>query len=210
MHMHLVGAASKAASPPMAPSRAPPRRASSATAAAAPAARRVGAGPGEDGAAEASALAEFARRGPECAFRNVRLLGRVVGAFYDEKLKPADLRASQLALLWSILACQPVEQKALERVTETDQTTLSRTVEHLRAGGLVKVTQGADRRVRMIMLSARGRRAFLRAMPYWEAAQREMSEWLALGDLRSMARSAHRFAQARRPADDPPRARRTG
>jgi hypothetical protein len=40
---------------------------------------------------------------------NIRLLGRVVTTYYEEALKPAELRASQLALLWAILACEPVE-----------------------------------------------------------------------------------------------------
>jgi len=145
---------------------------------------------------DAARLAAYARRGPECAFANVRVLGRVVGALYDEMLKPAELRASQLALLWAILACEPVDQKSLERVTQTDQTTLSRTVEHLRADGLVTVTAGKDRRVRMIRLSPRGRRVFLRAMPFWEAAQTAAAQWLELANVRDLARAAHRFARA--------------
>jgi DNA-binding MarR family transcriptional regulator len=146
---------------------------------------------------DAARLADYARRGPECALANVRVLGRVVGAFYDEMLKPADVRASQLALLWAIVACEPVDQKSLERVTQTDQTTLSRTVERLRADGLVTVSPGKDRRVRMIRLSPQGRRVFLRAMPYWEEAQRATAQWLPLADVRGLARAAHRFARTR-------------
>ena len=173
----------------MAVTRVPARRAS-----AVPSAPPASPAPSRD---EAARLAAYARRGPECAFANARVLGRVVGAFYDEMLKPADVRASQLALLWAILACEPVDQKSLERVTQTDQTTLSRTVEHLRAEGLVSVTAGQDRRVRMIRLSPRGRRVFLRAMPHWEAAQRAAAQWLPLADMRNLARAAHRFARAR-------------
>jgi DNA-binding MarR family transcriptional regulator len=146
---------------------------------------------------DADRLAAYARRGPECAFANARVLARVVGAFYDEMLKPADVRASQLALLWAILACEPVDQKSLERVTQTDQTTLSRTVERLRAEGLVTVSTATDRRVRIIRLSPHGRRVFLRAMPFWEEAQRAAAQWLPLGDVRRLARAAHRFARLR-------------
>jgi DNA-binding MarR family transcriptional regulator len=174
----------------MAVTRAPTRRAN--------ASPKTAAAPSAD--SEAARLAAYARRGPECAFANVRVLGRVVGTFYDEMLKPADLRASQLALLWAILACEPVDQKSLERVTQTDQTTLSRTVEHLRSAGLVTIAAGKDRRVRLIRLSAHGRRVFLRAMPYWEAAQREAAQWLALADVRNLARAAHRFARSREAA----------
>jgi DNA-binding MarR family transcriptional regulator len=176
----------------MAVTRAPTRRAKAAV----PRSSAATPAPGAD----AARLAAYAARGPDCAFANVRVLGRVVGAFYDEMLRPADVRASQLALLWAILACEPVDQKSLERVTQTDQTTLSRTVENLRADGLVTVTPGADRRVRMIRLSARGRRVFLRAIPYWEAAQREAAQWLPLQEVRKLARAAHRFARSREDA----------
>ena len=145
---------------------------------------------------DVDALAAYKQRGAECAYANVRMLGRIVGAFYDDALKPADLRASQLALLWAILACEPVERKTLERITRTDQTTLSRTVEHLRAAGLVVTEAGADRRTRMIRLSARGQRTFLRAMPYWERAQRDLDAWLPIPQLEKLAKSARALARS--------------
>lgn len=147
------------------------------------------------GDADADALEAYARRGGECAFANVRMLGRIVGAFCDEALKPADMRASQLALLWAILAREPVDRRTLERVTRTDQTTLSRTVEHLRAAGLVTAESGPDKRTRMIRLTPRGQRAFLRAMPYWEQAQRDLDAALPLAQLARLAKAARGFAR---------------
>jgi DNA-binding MarR family transcriptional regulator len=140
-------------------------------------------------------IAQFAGRGRECAFANVRLLGRVVTSFYDAALKPADLRASQLALMWAIVACEPVEMGRLCDLTQTDQTTLSRTVEKLRRANLVAVEAGADRRVRMLRLTGEGRLRFARAMPYWEVAQREMDRWLSVAGLRDLAKRAHRLAK---------------
>ena len=140
-------------------------------------------------------IARYAGRGRECAFANTRLLGRVVTNFYDAALKPADLRASQLALLWAIVACEPVELGRLVDLTDTDQSTLSRTVDKLRQAGLVRVASGADRRVRMLQLTDEGRRRFARAMPCWEAAQREIDDWLSVSALRDLAKRAHRLAQ---------------
>jgi len=99
-------------------------------------------------------IARYAPRGRHCAFANARLLGRVLAGIYDEALRPVQLRASQLALLWAIAACEPVEIGALSEITATDQTTLSRTVDKLRAAGLVDVRAGKDRRVRVLRLSA--------------------------------------------------------
>jgi DNA-binding MarR family transcriptional regulator len=140
----------------------------------------------------------YVRRGRECAFANVRMLGRIVGAYYDEALRPADLRASQLALMWAILASEPVDHKTLERVTLTDQTTLSRTIDHLHAAGLVLIEPGKDRRTRHLRLSQRGRRAFLRAMPYWERAQRAVGDALSLGELAALSKAARAFARTQR------------
>src|SRR6476659_9504009 len=137
-------------------------------------------------------VARYAGRGRECAFANIRLLGRVVTNFYDVALKPADLRASQLALMWAIVACEPVEMGRLCDITQTDQTTLSRTVEKLRRADLVAVEAGADRRVRMLRLTDQGRLRFARAMPYWEAAQREMDRWLSVDSLKDLAKRARR------------------
>jgi len=173
----------------MAVTRAPTRRAKAATPRSA--ARAVP----PDG--EAARLAAYAARGPDCAFANVRVLGRVVGAFYDEMLKPADLRASQLALMWAILACEPVDQKSLEQVTQTDQTTLSRTVQTLRRMRLVSVKPGPDRRVKLLALSATGKVRFAAAMPYWENAQREAGRIMPLDVVSALGKQVHRaVAQA--------------
>src|SRR4029077_1949748 len=112
---------------------------------------------------DARIAAGYADRGPECVFANVRLLGRVVTSYYDEALKPVDLRASKLRLMWAVLASEPVEMGRLGNVTQTDQTTLSRTVDKLRQAGLVGIETGDDRRVRLLRLTAKGRRQFARA-----------------------------------------------
>jgi DNA-binding MarR family transcriptional regulator len=177
----------------MADKRAPTRR------------RRESATPSRTASAGADAtrIAAFVPRGPECAFANVRMLGRIVGAFYDEMLRPSDLRAAQVALLWAIAATEPVDQKALGRITETDQTTLSRTVENLRASGLVAVGTGVDRRTRLIRLSPQGRRAFARALPYWQDAQARLAAALSIDELARLAKAARRFARTR--SQDEPR-----
>jgi len=160
-------------------------------------ARAVGAGSTKTETRSATDVAlDYAPRGRACAFANIRLLGRVVTTFYDEALKPADIRASQLALLWAILACEPVEMGRLGDVTQTDQTTLSRTVDKLRQAGLVAIERAQDRRVRLLRLTAKGRQKFARAMPLWEEAQRNMGRSLLVDRLEELARQARRLARA--------------
>lgn len=132
----------------------------------------------------------------ECVYANVRLASRVVGAIYDEALEPSGLKASQLALLWAIVAMEPVEMSALGRETATDQTTLSRTVRTLERQRLVSVRTGEDRRVKLLRLTARGRACFAAALPHWEQAQARVAEVLAPERLLAAGREIRRSRRA--------------
>ena len=146
-------------------------------------------------ATTSATLDRYAQRGRDCAYGNVRMIARSVGSLYDETLRPVDLRAGQLALLWAILATEPVEMVRLGAMTLTDPTTLSRTVANLRRTGLVNVRRGDDGRTKMLSLSARGRERFAAAMPYWEEAQRRVARLLPVLDVRALARRVHKAAQ---------------
>jgi DNA-binding MarR family transcriptional regulator len=141
-------------------------------------------------------LDDYAKRGSECAFANLRMLARVASTIYDDALRPVDLRAGQLALMWAILAAGPVEIGKLGLITVTDQTTLSRTIAKLKQARLVTVRTGGDRRVKIVSLSEIGRQRFEAAMPYWEEAQRRAGELLPLEQVRTIARSVRRRARA--------------
>ena len=158
--------------------------------------RRGRAGPSQRESAADTTLAGYAMRGRECAYGNVRMIARALGSLYDEVLRPVDLRAGQLALLWAIVATEPVEMARLGAATLTDQTTLSRTVANLRRAGLVSVRRGADARTRAVSLTARGRARFAAAMPYWEDAQRRVAGLLSVRDVRMLARGVHRAARS--------------
>ena len=140
-------------------------------------------------------LDAYAQRGRECAYGNVRMIARALGSLYDDMLRPADLRAAQLALLWAILATEPIEMVRLGAATFTDQTTLSRTVANLRRAGLVSVRRGTDGRTKLLSLTARGRDRFATAMPYWEAAQRRVERLLPVRGVRALARGVYRTAR---------------
>ena len=136
----------------------------------------------------------YAQRGRECAYGNLRMMARVAGTVYEDALRPIDLRAGQLSLMWAIVATEPVEMVRLGAITLTDPTTLSRTVEKLRKAGLVSVRR--DGRRKLLALSAVGRERFAAAMPYWEEAQRRLAALLPIVQIRSLATSI-RDASAR-------------
>ncbi len=136
----------------------------------------------------------YAARGRECAFGNLRLMARVAGTLYEEALRPVNLRAGQLNLMWAIVATEPVEMGQLGNATLTDPTTLSRTVENLRKARLVDVRPGRDGRRKEVRLTALGRARFAAAMPHWEAAQRRIAGMLPVADVRALARRVRRAA----------------
>lgn len=137
---------------------------------------------------------EYAPRGRECAYGNLRLMTRVIGAFYDEALRDVGLHAAQLQLLWAIVAVEPVEMRRLSTFTHTDPTTLSRTVEKLRKARLVDVRAGTDARRREVRMTALGRKRFAAAMPRWEAAQQQVAALLPIAEIRALARQVRRGA----------------
>jgi DNA-binding MarR family transcriptional regulator len=138
----------------------------------------------------------YAKRGNECAYANLKLLTRVVTTLYDEALRPVDLCAGQLALMWAILATEPVEIGRLGVTTLTDQTTLSRTVAKLKRARLVSVRAGQDRRVKFVSLTPTGRQRFRDAMPLWENAQRSAGAMLPLAEVRTLARQVRKASRA--------------
>ncbi len=139
---------------------------------------------------------DYASRGRECAYGNLRLMTRVIGSLYDDALRDVGLHAAQLQLLWAIVAVEPVELGALSSVTHTDPTTLSRTVEKLRKARLVDVRAGADARRKEVRMTALGRERFAAAMPRWEAAQQKAAALLPIAEIRALARQVRRAARS--------------
>ena len=123
-------------------------------------------------------------------------MGRIVNNIYDQALEPVGLRASQLALMWAIVATEPVDMTSLGEVTYTDQTTHSRTVQTLRRMRLVTVKPGTDRRVKLLALSAAGKARFAAAMPYWENAQREAARTIPLDLVQALGKQVRLRLQA--------------
>jgi len=185
----------RAPAPPKArPSATPPARPRPA-----PAARDEGAALARRlGLADVPPWAGYVHRGHrECAFAQLKLMGRIANTIYDRALEPVGLRASQLALMWAIVAMEPVDMSSLGATTFTDQTTLSRTVRTLKRLRLVSVRPGADRRVKLLSLSPAGKARFAAAMPYWESAQREAGKLMPLDVVSALGKQVRRaVAQA--------------
>ncbi len=117
-----------------------------------------------------------------CTCFALRRASRLVTQVYDDALRPAGIRSTQLSLLLAARVFEPIPVSRLARIMATDRTTISRNLRPLEADGLIRVSEGEDRRVREVTLTRKGQRTVAQALPLWERAQRRMRE--ELGDQR--------------------------
>ena len=96
--------------------------------------------------------------------------------YYDDTLAPSGLKATQLTMLGAISILGTARMSELAKLVALDKTTLTRNLKLLQAEGLIAITAGADRRVRVVALTRIGTDALERALPLWREAQQRMVE----------------------------------
>jgi DNA-binding MarR family transcriptional regulator len=101
-----------------------------------------------------------------CAVMNFRQVSRSVTARFDDQLRPAGLRATQLNLMMAIETGAATTVTGLAEILAMDRTTMTRNLRLLRDRGLVEKPR--------IALTQKGRRAAAAALPLWEIAQAEI------------------------------------
>lgn len=111
-----------------------------------------------------------------CIGMHVRRASRIITQIYDEALRPLGLQLNQFTLLASI---KLLGSTAITRLAEglfMDQTTLTRNLKPLEKRGLIVITPGEDRRVRVVCLTQEGHMLLDSALPLWEKAQNRITE----------------------------------
>jgi DNA-binding MarR family transcriptional regulator len=123
-----------------------------------------------------------------CAVMNFRQVARSVTARFDDQLRPAGLRATQLNLLMAIETSGAATVTDLAEILAMDRTTMTRNLKVLRDRKLVEKKR--------IALTETGRRTAAAALPLWEKAQEEIlgtlgrKRWAALlGELAAVKAS---------------------
>jgi DNA-binding MarR family transcriptional regulator len=140
--------------------------------------------------------AHYRLRGMECLCGNVRMAARALTSVYDRFLEPAGLTSSQLAVLWCVLGREPVAMREVGEVLVMDKTTVSRNLAALGGHGLVAVRPGDDARVKLVVSTAKGRRAFASALPRWKAAQAWVERSVGKEPFAKAVRQSKRLAQS--------------
>ncbi len=93
---------------------------------------------------------------------------------YDEALRPIGLTNGQFSLLISLNRDAPASMGSVSALLAMDRTTLTANLKPLTRRGLVKVAvDPADKRSRILTLTASGRSLLIAALPLWRGAQAE-------------------------------------
>jgi len=107
----------------------------------------------------------------DCACASLRRAARAVSRAYDDELRSAGVKGTQLTLLQVLNRAGTSTQAALGERLALDSTTLSRTLKPLARAGWIRAGGGEDRREVRWTLTPAGRRRLERALPAWERAQ---------------------------------------
>lgn len=121
---------------------------------------------------------EAMKMGKSCVCFITRKAARCITQFYDEMLRPVDLRSTQLILLNSIRMLGPVSIKRLAKAVVMDRSALARNLKPLDNQGLIRIERGVDLRERVVTLTELGLEKTTEAFPLWEKAQAEVQNKL--------------------------------
>lgn len=113
-----------------------------------------------------------------CIAVRLRLLNRVVTNMYDDALRPLGLKVSQLNILVVTARLGLAQPAKVCNILHLDTSTLSRNVERMRAKNWLEAVPGEDARTQSFRLTAQGKRLLERAVPAWQEAQDQASEFL--------------------------------
>ncbi|HEX6538058.1 MAG TPA: MarR family winged helix-turn-helix transcriptional regulator [Candidatus Dormibacteraeota bacterium] len=131
-----------------------------------------------------------------CACEALRRTSRAVTTRYMQRLRGVDVTAAQLPILVAAQVMGPVPVTVLATQLLMDRTTLTRNLVGLQEAHLVTVQQDVDRRVRLVALTAAGRRTLRRAIRAWREAQSQMESLFGGERMSALVRELESLARA--------------
>ncbi|MEL6258281.1 MAG: MarR family transcriptional regulator [Pseudomonadota bacterium] len=109
-----------------------------------------------------------------CVAFNLRRASRIVTRRYEEALRSLDMKAFQFTTLAALSTANTLPQRTIAKLFGMDPSTANRNIRAMTKKGWVEYTDDPnDGRKKHVSLTRAGREAFQKAVPFWEAAQRE-------------------------------------
>ena len=110
-----------------------------------------------------------------CLCLHVQRAARVLARRFDDALRPHGLTNGQFSLLMSLNRPEPPAMGPVASLLAMDRTTLTAALKPLERRGLVQITPDpADRRSRVLKLTAKGRKLLAEALPVWKQTHDEI------------------------------------
>jgi DNA-binding MarR family transcriptional regulator len=113
----------------------------------------------------------------------VRRSARIVGRCYDTALKPTGLRATQFNVMAVLAQSGALSFTRLAALLGMERSALARNLKPLERQGFAEVSAGTDKRVRVAVLTPRGKQKLLSSLPIWSKAQTRLANELAAGEV---------------------------
>ena len=110
-----------------------------------------------------------------CLCLHVQRAARALARRFDDVLRPLGLTNGQFSLMMSLNRPKPPGMAAVASLLAMDRTTLTAALKPLERRRLVRVTADpADRRSRLMTLTAKGRNLLAAAVPVWKRTHRKV------------------------------------
>jgi len=123
----------------------------------------------------------------ECACFDLRRATRAVSRMYDDFLRDAGLNITQFSLLRLICVENDLSISTLGRYMVMDRTSITRALAPLERDRLIYSRAGADKRIRIISVTNKGRKLIESAEPKWRQAQEALMDTIGEDRWRAMS-----------------------
>lgn len=122
-----------------------------------------------------------------CLCLHAQRAARALARRFDEALRPTGLTNGQFSLLISLNRPSPPSMAPVARLLAMDRTTLTAALKPLRRRGLVEIEPDpADKRGRLLRLTAAGHAVLRQAVPIWDTTHQAAEAVLADIDPEAM------------------------
>jgi DNA-binding MarR family transcriptional regulator len=119
----------------------------------------------------------------QCACTRLRTAARLVTRAYDDALRSAGVKASQLSVLAAVDAVELASIVALSQVLAMDRTTLSRNLGPLVTQGFITLSEDAGGRAKTARITNTGQAKLKEAIPLWRRAQATLTRQAGAGEV---------------------------
>jgi DNA-binding MarR family transcriptional regulator len=126
-----------------------------------------------------------------CAGWNARLAARRITSFLNRRMRDSSLSLAKFGLMAQIAAARDGALSELAQRTGLDQSTLSRNLQVLEAGGLVETSaDDTDARRRAVRLTEKGAQSLVAGLADWKRAHGELAKRIDPEAARRLALAA--------------------